>query len=103
MVKKELGKIIQKAIEILSLSESGVVVESSADYSHGEYATNAALVCAKKSGKNPLQLAEEIKLEIEKQKSDLILKIEIAGPGFINIFLSDSAIFTFVMIEKNAS
>lgn len=55
---------------------------------HGDYSTNIALVTAKRIGKNPRQLAEELKTEIEKNLPSTIEKVEIAGPGFINFFLS---------------
>jgi arginyl-tRNA synthetase len=57
---------------------------------HGDYSCNAALILSKKLGKPPREIAEEISSKIE--KGSLIEKIEIAGPGFINFFLSDSLI-----------
>jgi len=59
---------------------------------HGDYSTNAALVCAKTSGKNPQEVAEEIRATIEKQGSSLVAKTDIAGPGFVNFFLTNDAL-----------
>ena len=55
---------------------------------HGDYSTNVALVLAKKLGKNPKEVAELIigKLKIENWK--FLDRVEVAGPGFINFFLS---------------
>ena len=50
----------------------------------GDLNTNAALVLAKKLGRNPREIAQEI---TETFKHPSIEKIEIAGPGFINLFL----------------
>ena len=52
---------------------------------HGDYASNLALIFAKKLGKNPRDLAEELVTNI---KEDTIQKVETAGPGFINFTLS---------------
>ena len=45
------------------------------------------MVYAKKIGKNPKELAAEYKERLEENILDDVEKIEIAGPGFINIFL----------------
>src|SRR3989344_8459791 len=52
----------------------------------GDYATNVALRLAQKLGKNPREVAEQL---VEKLKSPIIAKTEVAGPGFINIWLTD--------------
>jgi arginyl-tRNA synthetase len=55
----------------------------------GDYASNLPLLLAKKNSKQPLEIGEIIKKEIEKaDKDNLLEKIEIAPPGFINFFLS---------------
>ena len=65
-------------------------VDVSDNPQHGDYSSNVALVLAKKdpkgAPKNPREVAEEIKNKI---KSNLFSKVEIAGPGFINFFISD--------------
>lgn len=57
---------------------------------HGDYSTNVALLLAKPLGKSPREIAEVIKKELESrnQESEVISKVEIAGPGFVNIFIS---------------
>ena len=52
----------------------------------GDYATNVALQLAQKLDKNPREVAEQL---VEKLKSPIIAKTEVAGPGFINIWLTD--------------
>jgi arginyl-tRNA synthetase len=65
---------------------SAVVAEPPRDRSHGDIATNAAMVIAKKAGMNPRALAEALKPELDKIKD--IASVEIAGPGFINLRLT---------------
>src|SRR5436190_3480861 len=68
---------------------SRVVVEPPRDVSHGDMATNAAMVLAKEAGTKPRDLAEKI---AEKLRADaLIAAVDIAGPGFINLTLKPSA------------
>lgn len=64
-------------------------VERARDPRHGDFATNVAMRLAKSAGANPRELAARI---IEAMEDDaLIEKVDIAGPGFINFFLSDVA------------
>ncbi|MEA2981079.1 MAG: arginyl-tRNA synthetase [Alphaproteobacteria bacterium] len=64
---------------------SRVVVEPPRDPSHGDMATNAAMVLAKEAKAKPRDLAERI---AERLRADaLIAKVDVAGPGFINLTL----------------
>ena len=64
---------------------SRVVVEPPRDPTHGDMATNAAMVLAKDAGKKPRELAEAI---AEKLRADPIVeKVDVAGAGFINLTL----------------
>ncbi len=66
-----------------------IVVEPPRDFAHGDMATNAAMVLAKDAGAKPRELADKI---AEKLRADpLVASVEIAGPGFINITLKNSA------------
>src|ERR1700744_3598445 len=60
-----------------------VTVETPKDPSHGEMATNAAMVLAKEAGMNPRQLAEQIAEKLRAQP--MIAEVTLAGPGFINL------------------
>src|SRR5882724_5186507 len=68
-----------------SLDASRVVVEPPRDAAHGDMATNAAMVLAKDAGKKPRELAELIAEKL--RADDLIEKVDVAGPGFINLTL----------------
>jgi arginyl-tRNA synthetase len=71
------------------LDQSRVTVEPTRDPTHGDMATNAAMVLAKPAKKNPKQLAEEIAGKL--RADPLIAKAEVAGPGFINFTLKPEA------------
>src|ERR1044071_9128436 len=72
-----------------NVDQSRVVVEPPRDATHGDMATNAAMVLAKDAGKKPRDLAEAI---AEKLRAEvLVAKVDIAGPGFINLTLKPSA------------
>ena len=64
---------------------SRIVVEPPKDPTHGDMATNAAMVLAKDAGKKPRELAEQIANAL--RGDDTIETIAIAGPGFINLSL----------------
>ncbi|MGE5536566.1 MAG: arginine--tRNA ligase [Acidobacteriota bacterium] len=68
---------------------SRVLVEPPRDASHGDMATNAAMVLAKDAGKKPRDLAEAIGANLRKNEN--IEKVEVAGPGFINLTLKPQA------------
>ncbi len=64
-------------------------VERTKDAAHGDFATNIALILAKPAKTNPRQLAEKIIAALP--TNEIILKIEIAGAGFINFFMNPNA------------
>jgi arginyl-tRNA synthetase len=70
------------------LERRAVTVEPPRDTSHGDMATNAAMVLAKPAGTNPRALAE--KLAAELLALDAVEKVEVAGPGFLNMTLTRS-------------
>lgn len=72
-------------------AEAKVTIPENPD--HGHYATNLALVVAKKRGMNPREAAEVMRDEIvRKSAKGIFQKIEIAGPGFLNFFLSEKTL-----------
>lgn len=80
---------IIKAVEQLELTDvdfTRVVVEPPRDSSHGDLATNAAMVLAKAAGQKPRDLAERIAAKLEDDTD--IVATEVAGPGFLNLRLS---------------
>src|ERR1043165_5633935 len=86
---------ITKAVEALDLKDSNgvspdlsrIAVEPPRDASHGDLATNAAMVLAKPAGQNPRALAETIAAALREDAD--IVKVDVAGPGFVNMKLAD--------------
>ncbi|MGC1562031.1 MAG: arginine--tRNA ligase [Bradyrhizobium sp.] len=68
---------------------SRVVVEPPKDPTHGDMATNAAMVLAREAKTKPRDLAEKIAERL--RADDLIAAVEVAGPGFINLALKPLA------------
>ena len=62
-----------------------IVVEPPRDPTHGDMATNAAMVLAKEVGKKPRELAENIAAKL--RTDDKVASVDVAGPGFINLSL----------------
>ncbi len=71
------------------LNRAAVAVEPPRDPSHGDLATNAAMVLAKPAGMNPRALAEALAAELAKLRA--VTSADIAGPGFINLRLNAAA------------
>lgn len=89
-VAELLGEALRKVIadQGSDLEPPQVHVERTRDSSHGDLASNLALATAKRLGMPPRQLAEMLCAALP--PSDTISRTEIAGPGFINFFLSRS-------------
>ncbi len=66
-----------------------IMVENTRDSAHGDLATNLALTLAKPCRSNPRQIAERLVAALP--SSELVSRVEIAGPGFINFFLSEES------------
>lgn len=86
-IKKELQKIIKESLDKSNIDASleDITIETPKDVNYGDYSTNIALVLTKRLHKNPIEIANTIKDNID---SNIIEKIEIANPGFINIYLT---------------
>jgi arginyl-tRNA synthetase len=93
----DFAVVIDRALDALvaagslpeGLSRSGVTCEPPREASHGDISTNAAMVLAKPAGTNPRALAAVLVEELSKEPR--VASAEIAGPGFINLRLADSA------------
>jgi arginyl-tRNA synthetase len=86
---------IIRTVEALDLKDkdgaspdlSRIAVEPPRDATHGDLATNAAMVLAKPTGQNPRALAEKL-AEMLRADAD-VAAVEVAGPGFVNLRLRD--------------
>ncbi|MDA0953532.1 MAG: arginine--tRNA ligase [Proteobacteria bacterium] len=96
-MQEHIQSLISQALDSLvadkTLTEadaSRITIERTRDPAHGDFATNIALALAKQAGVNPRQLATAIIAAIPEDCD--IDAIEIAGPGFINFFLSKQSL-----------
>jgi arginyl-tRNA synthetase len=107
-MKHVIAELIDSALKVLiengTLPEDvqpKIMVENTRDKSHGDYASNIALTLAKPARCNPRQLAE--KLVEALPQSDNLTRTEIAGPGFINFFISEAStnsLITSILDQK---
>jgi arginyl-tRNA synthetase len=72
-----------------SAPRTALSIERTRDSTHGDFASNVAMQMAKAAKRKPRELAQEIVAALP--ASDMIAKVEIAGPGFINFFLAPAA------------
>src|SRR5215472_8686683 len=87
-VAAAIGALIADEVLPPGINQSRLVVEPPRDQTHGDMSTNAAMVLAKDADRKPRDLAAAI---AEKLRADpLIAKVEVAGPGFINMTLQPS-------------
>lgn len=90
-----LQKIIRQALLKLGLSEEqipNIKIETPKDPSHGDAATNIAMVLPKILKKNPRAIAEELIEQLESNPKK-IKAVEIAGPGFINFRFAEDYLY----------
>ncbi|MFG1370754.1 arginine--tRNA ligase [Xanthobacter oligotrophicus] len=84
-VREAVAALVAEGIIAKDLDLARVVVEPPRDASHGDLATNAAMVLAKDAGLKPRELAERIAGKLGAVAG--VKKVDVAGPGFINIAL----------------
>ena len=106
-MKKQLQALLDQSLRVLesegmviAIKKDDIKIEYSRDPSHGDFASNLAMVLAKTCNCNPRELANRITENLP--KSDLIKRTEIAGPGFINFFLNQNSYQSVVLdiLEK---
>lgn len=95
-MKPQIAELLSAAVTNLKSQgvlpddlEPRIQVENTRDKSHGDLATNLAMMLAKPAGKNPRELAQLLVAALP--ANNLVEKVEIAGPGFINFYLSDAS------------
>jgi arginyl-tRNA synthetase len=78
------------AVSGAETAPSGVVLERPKSQAHGDFATNAALVCAPIARDNPRNVAKGIGEQLADSLGAELESSEVAGPGFLNLRLSDA-------------
>ena len=108
-MKQQIQQLLQQVLAELHQQnvfaeavEFRPMVERARDASHGDFASNAAMMFAKQAGMKPRDLADKIKDNLP--QVDWLEAVEIAGPGFINFKLSPDAYLQLVpeILEKSS-
>ena len=93
-IVETLQNVVKKALKELGIEAKEVIIEHPADLDNGDYSTNVALVYSKELKLKPVELAEKVvrylpvQAGIVQNKPEEVEKIEVAGAGFINFYLS---------------
>ena len=82
MIVQKLEKLVKETLT----KDIEVVFEHPENFEHGDYSSNVALILGHKTKQNPRELAEKIANSIKKIKE--VEKVEVAGTGFLNFFLT---------------
>jgi len=90
-MKPELERAIAQCVQ--ELYAASVTIDlSRPEEKFGDYATNVALQLAKQVGKPPREIAEALAAKLQENLAETISKVEVAGPGFLNLTLTDTAL-----------
>ena len=89
-ISSKLNTLIKQALKDLSIQIDDIHLEHPAEIEHGDFSTNVALALAKTEKKNPRELAKDIAAKIASYQDETIERVETAGAGFVNFFLSRS-------------
>lgn len=94
-LKEKLKEMIKTVLNELSIKfdPENIVVEVPKKREQGDFSTNIAMQLTKVLKENPRNIAEKI-VEVLSKNTNEIKTIEIAGPGFINIYLNDEYVFS---------
>ncbi len=98
-IKNKLQYIIKSSLPV-DIDLDRIVIDIPKDKNNGDYSTNIAFLLTKELKSNPLMIANSIK---DKISDEIIERVEVAEPGFINIFLDKKFLLDNinVIIEKN--
>lgn len=88
-IKSQLSQIIQAALERADIpTDEEIIISDASKPEFGDYQFNGIMKLAKQLKKNPREIANQVIEQIPTE--GMIAKVEVAGPGFINIWLSDA-------------
>ena len=94
-LKEALKKAMIKCNFVEDYEIDQITIEIPKEKSHGDYSTNIAMQLTRLLRKNPRMIAEELIEAIDKKEAN-IDSIEIAGPGFINMFMKKDALTSII-------
>ncbi len=90
MIRDQLLDAVREGMIALGVTDppDAIVVERPARREHGDWSTNAALVCSKTLGKNPREIGQALADHLDANRPPHVEGLEIAGPGFVNFRLA---------------
>jgi len=88
MIRETLQAIVTDALASLGIESVEPMLTHPDELEHGDFATNAALVAAHMAGEQPRDVAENIAAYVRAHQPDEIERVDVAGPGFVNFYLS---------------
>ncbi len=91
-IKSELSKIIETALTTANINADEIVISDATKPEFGDYQYNGVMKLAKILKQNPRQIAMNVVEHID--ITGMVAKVEVAGPGFINIWLNDNWLAT---------
>ncbi len=92
MISEQIKKDLSEALKKLKLPSSKINLEHPVETDHGDYATNIAMVLSQELKQKPQEIAQKIVAVFP--KTDYLEKIEVATPGFINLWLKNDYLGT---------
>lgn len=98
MIIDDIRTSLLRVVERLSLpADLSFSIEHPTVTAHGDYATNLALVAAKQLSATPRACAEQCVVFLQELAPSWLLRVEIAGPGFINFFVAPDVYHTTLL------
>ncbi len=95
-----LSSLAEKTIQSMGDVEAKVGWEKPQERTHGDYATSIALKVAKPLGKAPKEVAEAVAVALRGDPG--VANVEIAGPGYVNVWLTPAALLSMVPVVTGA-
>ncbi len=92
-MKIELAKLFESFLDSININDKSVIeVIKTKDKKFGDYTSNISLKLTRVLEKAPMQIAEDVKVHLEENFSDVCKEVTVTNPGFVNIFLSEDFI-----------
>jgi arginyl-tRNA synthetase len=90
MIRDDLRTALGRALDRAGLPEppDGIELDPAKNREHGDWASNVAMKLARVVGANPREIAQRVVDALEAEAVPHLAKVEIAGPGFLNLFLA---------------
>ncbi len=95
VIRDDLLLAVHSALATIGVADvpDAVVIERPARPEHGDWSTNAALVCSKAMGKNPREIGQALADVLAANPPEHVEAVEIAGPGFVNFRLANTWLY----------